>query len=240
MKRNLQMLLICGMLLIYKCALADGGQLLYPFSAKYKLSLGGMTLGNVSVSLDIDTQGNYQYAAHTVTTGLVAVIRDDEVSEISRGTINHNRVTPQHYSYSHKKPDQHRQVNLTFQWDKQKVINQTPGSLWSMSITPGVQDKFSQQLALILQLNEGEERFEYRVADGGRLKSYTYTNQGSEQITTSAGNFHSIRLTRQKQGRESKATFWMAPELNYLPVKVIRHEGDDQFHMELVSITWKQ
>ena len=243
MKRPLQILLlslICGIQLLPSISHADGGLSLFPFKAEYQLSLGNMTFGHVSVTLQIDTQGHYQYQAHTVTTGLVAIFRDDEVTEMSTGTISPKGVKPQQYSYSHKRPERHREVDLTFKWDEHKVINKAAESLWSMSIVEKVQDKLSQQLALILDLNEGLDHFEYRVADGGRLKSYHYTNLGSEEITTPAGNYHTIKLARQKEQKESNATLWMAPELNYFPVKIIRYEGDKQFEMALTGISWQR
>ncbi|MCG8426996.1 MAG: DUF3108 domain-containing protein [Chromatiales bacterium] len=238
LRRLLTLLLLCG---LPPYTFADSSQqtALHPFTATYKLSLGSLTFGTVNVVLTIDAQGDYHYQAKTVTTGLISILRDDEVTEISRGRLKVDRVIPSHYSYHHKRPKKHHEVDLTFKWPEKKVINRTPESLWTMSIQPGVQDKFSQQLALMLSLNRQEEPFTFRVADGGRLKTYDYLNQGSERVETTAGNYHSIRLDRQKNRRQSKATLWMAPELNYLPVKIVRHDGDNTFQMLLTELAWQ-
>jgi len=47
-------------------------------------------------------------------------------------------------------------------------------------------------------------------------------------------------MIRSKDNRPSRASLWLAPELNYLPVKVERTEKDGQFIMELSWVNWGQ
>ena len=107
-----------------------------------------------------------------------------------------------------------------------------------MAIPDGVQDKFSQQLALTQQLPGNGDSIKFEVADGGRLKIYQFTPQGEERLKTEVGEYTTIKLTREKDVRPSNATLWMAAELNYLPIKIVKQEKDNQFVMELRTITW--
>lgn len=211
---------------------------LRPFSAEYSLSLGYLVIGRVTVALRLSPRGHYEYQAHTLPVGLTAVIRSDEITELSRGDILNGKVIPRSYHYRHLKSDNSRQVDLRFRWESMQVINRTPESEWVMKIEPGTQDKFSQQLMLMLALQAGQREISFPVADGGRLKRYRFRLQPVESVATKTGNFRSLHLIRSKQGRNSQADFWLAADLDYLPVKVQRREKEGTFTMELLSIRW--
>ncbi|WP_275096728.1 DUF3108 domain-containing protein [Sedimenticola hydrogenitrophicus] len=218
---------------------AETGQPLRPFRAEYRLSMGNLVIGRANITLRLSGEGRYTYRAYTTPVGLVAVFRDDEITEQSQGRVVNDRIIPSRYLYTHKRPKRTRQVNLDFDWQAGKVANQSADSHWSMEIPEGTQDKFSQQLALMLALNRGDKAAEYQVADGGLLKRYRYTEVSREPVATESGEYQAIKLARNKGDRPSRATFWFAPNLNFLPVRVTKHEKDGDYVMELVSVTWQ-
>lgn len=218
---------------------AASGQTIKPYSAEYRVSMGSLVIGRANITLRLSDDGQYSYRAYTAPVGLAAVFRKDEITEQSEGRIVDDTIIPSRYLYTHKRPKRTRQVNLDFNWPASRVANQTAGSLWSMEIPKGTQDKFSQQLALILALGRGDRAAEYQVADGGLLKSYRYTEVNRELINTESGEYQTIKLARNKDDRPSRATLWFAPELNYLPVKIAKHEKDGDYVMELISVTWQ-
>lgn len=230
---------LTGLLLAAFAGIAAGSQpRLRPFSAEYDLKLGYLSIGKVRVTLHLDRRGRYRYRALTEPVGLTAVLRSDEITEISHGEIRDGTVVPLSYRYRHLKSDNPRRVDLHFDWQAMQVTNRTPESEWVMRIKPGTQDKFSQQLMLILALMKGDRSIDFPVADGGRLKRYLFLVQERVTVETPAGRFASLHLMRRKQGQRATADFWMAPELNYLPVKVERREKEGDFVMELLSLRW--
>lgn len=233
---GLRLLLACTLLQASFASLAAEAAL-KPYSAQYRLSMGRIIIGSVDISLQL-SEGHYHYQAFTAPVGLAAVFRKDEITEQSEGRLDDNRVIPLRYQYRHKKPKKSRQVKLEFDWKASHVTNRAADSLWSMEIPQGTQDKFSQQLALMLALYRGEKRAAFQVADGGLLKTYHYTEVERERIKTAAGEHETIRVARNKGERPSRASFWFAPALNYLPVKVAKHEDDGDYVMELVSVNW--
>ncbi len=218
----------------------DTAQRLQSYSAEYRVSIGNLVIGRANITLNLSSDGRYRYRAYTAPVGLAAVFRKDEITEQSEGRIENDSIIPSRYLYTHKRPKRTRQVNLDFNWESGRVANQTAGSLWSMEVPPGTQDKFSQQLALILALGRGDRAAEYQVADGGLLKSYRYTEVDRELISTESGEYQTIRLARNKDDRPSRATLWFAPDLNYLPVKIAKHEKDGDYLMELISVSWQE
>ncbi|MCW8908102.1 MAG: DUF3108 domain-containing protein [Sedimenticola sp.] len=211
---------------------------LKPYSAQYRLSMGQFVIGNVEISLEL-ADGRYHYRAFTAPVGLAAVFRKDQITEQSEGRLDNSRIVPVRYHYQHKKPKKNRQVKLEFDWTANLVTNRTANSHWTMQVPPGTQDKFSQQLALMLALCRGEREAEFQVADGGLLKTYRYTEVNRERVRTAAGEHDTIKLARNKGERPSRASLWFDPTLNCLPVKIAKHEEDGDYVMELVGVTWK-
>lgn len=219
---------------------AAAGERLRPYSAEYRVSKGNLEIGRARISLSLSREGQYTYRAYTTPVGLAAVFRKDEITEQSQGRVLDDSIIPSRYLYSHKRPKRTREVNLDFDWQTGKVANQAADSHWTMEIPDGTQDKFSQQLALMLALYRGDRVAEYPVADGGLLKRYRYTEISREPVTTESGEYQAIRLARNKDDRPSRATLWFAPDLNYLPVRIAKHEEDGDYVMELITVSWRE
>ncbi|HHH39760.1 MAG TPA: DUF3108 domain-containing protein [Sedimenticola sp.] len=212
---------------------------LSPYTARYRLTSGGMLLAETRVTLRITGEGTYRYHSQTVPAGLVAALRSDRVTEQSSGRIRGCQVIPDQYRYRHEKgTDPALETELAFDWPGGRVANHSRGSHWRMDLPPGTQDKFSQQLQLMLRLGEvcrGDLAFP--VADGGRLKHYRFRPDGEETVETPAGRFPALRLTRSKNGKAAGATLWLAPELGYLPVKIEKRDTNGEVSMELREFT---
>ncbi len=238
--RSLFILLLAGCLApLPGFATAAAGLTLKPYSAEYQLRLGSLVVGRAQITLSLSADGQYSYRAYTRPVGLAALFRQDEITEQSEGRIVNDAVVPSRYLYTHKRPKRTREVNLDFNWPAGRVANQIAGTPWSMEIPEGTQDKFSQQLALILAVGRGDKAAEYRVADGGLLKRYRYTEVNRERISTKTGEYSAIKLVRNKGDRPSRTTLWFAPDLNFLPVKITKREKDGDYIMELISVTWQ-
>lgn len=233
--RTVRWLLLAGWLLASTAVHAAPIQ---PFTAVYDLNRGGIPFGRVTIELNLSGDGGYRYQARTVPVGLIAVFRDDEIIERSEGRIEQAQIIPDRYLYHHKREKKPRRIALRFDWEQQLVINNTGDSNWSMPIPPHTQDKFSQQLALMHALSGSGETQRFEVADGGKLKTYRFIPRGEEPVETAAGRFTALRLERRKNERESRASLWVAPELNYLPVRIERHDKDEPYAMLLKSIRW--
>ncbi|MCB1758805.1 MAG: DUF3108 domain-containing protein [Gammaproteobacteria bacterium] len=217
---------------------APAPQQLRSFSAEYSLSSDYLELGRVKVELRLDSTGGYRYSALTMPVGLTAVLRRDEISEVSSGRVQSNRIVPERYRYHHQGDDRLRLVELTFDWQQGRVTNSSSGSRWSMGVPHGTQDKFSQRLALMLAVAEGRQSVELPVADGGRTKTYHFQLLGEEMVDVEAGRYQTLKLERSKDDRPSSVSLWLAPSLHYLPVMVKKRERDGLYWMQLRSVEW--
>lgn len=138
-------------------------------------------------------------------------------------------IQPLRYNFKRKIFGKKRTAQLDFNWQTQQVTNNVNEKPWKMAIAPGVLDKLSVQLQLRLDVKAGKKTLEYQVADGGRMKTYRFAIAGKESITTPAGTFDAIKVARDRGENSGRKTWiWLAPELDYLIVKIHQIEKSDK------------
>ncbi len=218
-------------------AQAEGGSRLHPFTAIYQLSRGNMLIGKVTNTLQLEADGSYTYTSITKPVGIVAAFSDDLITETSQGRIIHNHVTPSIYTYDHKRKKRPKFRKQQFDWSANKLSVTAPKPLRSLDITKGTQDKASMVLAMMQTIGPDTKNFKLQVADKDRIKEYLLGVQGEEQIQAGKTNYKSIKLTESRSGKKPSIAFWLAPELNYLPVQIEKIEKKDTYTMTLVTYT---
>mgnify|MGYP006303881717 CR=1 FL=1 len=210
---------------------------LAPVTAEYRVLRDGIEFARAEVRLALDDDSGYAYRSRTEAVGLISLFREDEILEQSLGHWNGREFVPGHYTYSHRKGETTREVEIEFDWPLRRAINRAGGTTWTMPVPEGTQDKLGQQLVLMTAMERGLRTVEVDVADGGALRSYRYDVQGRELVQTPAGEFLAWRVRRRKDDGPSRLTLWSAPGLGYLPVRMDRRDGDNLYRMELLTVT---
>ena len=94
-----------------------------------------------------------------------------------------------------------------------------------MSIPEGTLDKLSYVLVMMHDLETGHGDLRYQIADGGKLKVYQFKTIGEEILDTVFGKLSTEKIERIRDDKR-QTTYWCAPALSYLPVKVEHREKD--------------
>jgi hypothetical protein len=68
------------------------------------------------------------------------------------------------------------------------------------------------------------------------LKQYRYQAQGEEAIDTPLGTFDTLRIQRRKDDQPADYTLWLAPALDYLPLRIVRRHQDVSYRMDLLEL----
>lgn len=207
------------------------------FEAQYGAYKGSLRVAESIVRLQRHGS-TYVYSSVTAPAGMLSLVRRDEVSERSVWTMHDGGIRPLEYHYVHKRSKKERDVALHFDWQQGEVANTVQGHTWTMDIPDGTLDKFSVQLAVMLDLQRDDAGLRYQVADGGKLKQYRFRKLGVERVQTRAGEFEAVKLQRLRRRDKDRETYmWCAPSLQYLIVRM-KHLDDDggEFHLELERI----
>ncbi len=237
LKRPLTNLLPCiaATLLVLAAASAQAAPL-PDFTAHYSAYKGSFRMVRTKVTLS-RKDNEYTYTSFSEPAGLLALFRSDTITERSQWVYHDGRIRPLSYHYL-LKGGRNKDVHLKFDWDRHVVSNTVQGHTWHMTIPDGTLDKFSVQLAVMLDLRDKHRPLSYAIADGGKLKHWSFTILGKETITTPAGTFEAVKLLRDRDPDNKRQTFmWCAPKLDYLLVKIEHIEKDgSRFHMSLDKV----
>ena len=195
------------------------------FDVHYELHAAGLQVGTTKISLAPLEDGHLEYTTFSRATGAAALLGRYEILERSILERSGSRLRPLHYTYrrSGRKP---RRVEVFFDWAEGRAANHVGGETWEMRIPEATLDKQSQLLVLMQDLAAGERPASYRVADGGKLKIYLFHYLGRERVSTALGDFDTLAVERTRADSTRTTTFWCAPALDYLPVRVEHREGD--------------
>ena len=231
------MYLWLALLLLPLAASADEQLPHPPFTALYRLYVNGIAIGHQEITLVRDPAGGWRYSAKTESIGIAAFLRDDSLRELSRFSYDDGQIRPREYEYHHQRRDHERHVRIDFDWSAGRVTNEVQGERWRMEVPEGALDKLVVQLALMLDLQRDRREPEYAIADGGQLKTFRYRLRRQEGLDTPAGRFHTFQLERLRADQDRTTYLWVAPELDYLPVRIkqIDHEDGTEYLSELLA-----
>lgn len=194
-----------------------------PFSANYTVSKGRMTLGNLHASLKYS--GNqYHYHKFTKATGLAA-LTGIKITERTDGQFSGHNIKPTHYFFNQSRRSKKRIDKAHFSGNK--ATGSYKGKPYNIVVSGNTLDRASLELALARDLAANKPRLAYQVIEKGKIKNYTFAKQGQHQIKTAAGTFNTIKVAVVRSSSKRQTTFWMAKELNYMPVKIIHNEKGD-------------
>jgi hypothetical protein len=78
----------------------------------------------------------------------------------------------------------------------------------------------------------------FAVADGGKLKRYSFQVIGTETLDLPAGRFEAVKLNQVGYSKNNLTYIWCAPELHYLPVRIWQRKKDrSEYFSELESFS---
>lgn len=210
------------------------------FTANYILHHNQLEIGRVKLSVTALANQRYQLTSATRSSGLLSFIKHHTLHESSLFELNGNNIRPLSYQYLKQSSDHKKEVNLRFNWEKLKVTNSSDGDHWSMPIRHGVLDKALLQIALMRDLSQSNNKPSYQVADGGKLKQYSFRTLGTEPLNVDGKSYQTIKLARTKDQHESITYYWCAPALANIPVLLQREKKYGLFEMRLQNVNFKQ
>ncbi len=205
-------------------SLAWGAPIPTPFTAEYQVTKGVMSVGSTTRILHDKGNGNFVFESITKPGGIAKLFTRGKVVERSYWRLQENNLVPHEYTYQNSS-DQKRDVKLLFNWQEFEVTNIINGDPWTMDLEENTLDKLLYQLAIMYDLSAGKNSLNYKVADGGTMKTYDVVISGKERLAMEIGVFDTIKVVITKSNRQT--TLWCAEKLQFLPVRIEQRKEDD-------------
>lgn len=202
-----------------------GAAPLQPFNATYEANFNGIAVtATRSLSTRPDGLNELRFSAKS----WLATIEESSVFRWDT-----TRLQPQRYEYHRVGMGRDRHATVSFDWHKQEVTNDVAGKAWNMAVPTGALDKLSYQLQLQSDMLHQQPTPTYAVADGGKLKQYSFEVVKEEQLQTPVGLLNTIKIKRIRADREQRTTYlWLALDWDYLLVR-LRQQETDGTHYEI-------
>jgi hypothetical protein len=172
--------------------------------------------------------GTYTIESVGEAAGLVRLLYSGQRIETSRGSIAPEGLAPTQYTEERPK----RKNNVYFTRNQENSANTITFSEPANNVVPlpaGVQDRLSVQFQLgaLLQaqpaLREVGTQLNVTVAGARRLDNWTIEVIAQEMLQIDGADVSTLRLTKAaRPGQEYDRTveLWLAPSMNWLPVRV--------------------
>ncbi len=221
--------------IVLTCSLgltATADELPKSFSNQYVSSAMGFRITVTHELLPQEEEGTY--AMHFRAESWLGSIHE---TSILRWDEENAQVIPLIYTYKRRGVGRNRDAELNFDWDNQNVINKVQNTRWKMDIAQKVQDKLSYQLQLQQDLLDGETKFVYQIADGGRLKAYGFEVVGEETLSTPLGKVETVKVKRSRENDERATYAWLAKKYNYLLVRMQQEEKGKTYDINISKAT---
>lgn len=152
-------------------------------------------------------------------------------SETSELKFDQGKWSPLLYNYERSLFGRSRSISIDFDEAGGRITTLVNGDPWNQRWESAVQDRLSYQLQLREDLKSGRQSLHYRIADGGQIKDYQFTRLGEELLKTPAGTFRCEKLQLVREGQQHTTLIWMAKELDYLTIRLIRIDADGKEHL---------
>ncbi len=198
-----------------------------PFEAHFELEVRGFTVGETVWRVQRVDDG-FIYETRTRAIGFAAVFGAKQVVERSEWKRVGDGVKPASYLYERSgRPD--KTTKIAFDWNNGLVESTRRGQTSRMPVPVDTLDKLGYMLVLMEDLKAGKRSVRYHIASGkNRMKVYELKVVAEERMKTALGTFGVLRIVRERKDDDRQTTIWVAPELDFMPVRIKHREREDE------------
>jgi len=206
--------------LIASTAHADGA-VPRPFMATYAVSYRGIGAGTIAFTFSRDAAtGRYIYETHPNPGTLARLFISKAAVERSVMEIDAAGTRPIDWTLDDGKSSKDEDGELHFDWSRNAVTGTVEGEAVNLTAEPGTQDRSSISIAVMTSLLRGTEPGTIPLIDDNRIKRYVYTKKEPATVDSALGKLDTVIYESTREGGSSRTSrFWMAPSLEFLPVR---------------------
>ncbi len=157
---------------------------------------------------------NYEVKSTTKPRGIASLFLKDFYRQ-SKGKIAGSNLIPSLYEEKGKKSGSRI---AKFNWNLNQVHLKNRNKDKRLHLPLGTIDQASFLFSFML--TPPKQKFQVHIADGKRLKKYTYKVIGSSIIKSPKGPLNSVIIKKSTDDRGRQLEVWLATDLYYLPVKI--------------------
>ena len=199
-----------------------------PFQASYQFSYNGKNMGSATRTLS--KSGNNWTYVFAAKAGAIA-----SATETSHFSLNGNNIISNNFNRSSKILVHNNTMSIKFNPNAKTINTKKDDKARSFAWKSGVLDELNAELQLREDLKASGLKSSYAIADAKEVESRRFVKQGTEKVKTSYGTFDTIKVVMKHDKPNRDTIFWLAPKLDYVPVKVSHQDGTTSYGLLLTG-----
>ena len=227
-------------ILIFACILFQIGNLnAVPadYEAVYSVKLMQAD-GTLRAKLE-NNNGTYTYTLKTEPTGFWKLIANGSINELSEFEIINDEIRSINYRLNDTIRRNPRESEVDFDWDKNVIKGFYKDRVIDFNLEKRTLTRILLQIEIMHQKQRNNLKDSYLIIDKDEIKEIdiTSTNSG-KKISVPFGSYEVVEVSHRSKNSNRINTFWLAPELDFIPVKLEQTEGNKvNFEANLVQLT---
>jgi len=165
-------------------------------------------------------KGEYVYEVHTKARGLARIVRPGTALETSNFALIDGKIRPIRYQLDDGTKKLENDTDIRFDWEACVAHSNYKGEAKDIPIKPGILDRLSADIIVIMGLRAGHAPGSYEITDRNSVRTYVFEALGEELMQVPAGEFRTLKFKRQRPGSTRSTLIWYAPDMDYLPVRI--------------------
>lgn len=199
-----------------------------PFTATYTFNLDNKAAGTAVRKLS--RQGNQWVYNFDARVPVIATANEKSVFSLS----NH-QVVSQHYQRQYKILVHNQKTSLDFNHASKSIQVKRDQKNSQLPWQSGVLDDLNVEIQLREDLKKGGLKSSYLIADQKDITPRQFVNEGAMKVTTPSGTYDAVKVRINHQKKDKSTVFWLAPSLDYLPVKVTHNDDGSVYSLNLTN-----
>ena len=200
---------------------------LEPYTAEYGFNIDNRWSGQSSRVLRKDGEDwVYTFVAR------VPVLAN--ATETTRFRLDEQRnVLSKHHNMRYKILVKNKNLAMNFDAAARKINVDVSGKKSTLDFKVGTLDELNLEFQVREDLKKGNLQPQYLVADEKSVEAVRFVREGREQLNVPAGRYDTVRVRRVHNNPKRTTTFWLAPSLDYLPVRVMQNDDGTVYDFTL-------
>ncbi len=200
-----------------------------PFSATYSFSIENKYNGTATRKL-LQNGNQWLYQVNANSAGFASASQNTAF-QYQKGVVLPISSTTKYSIFGAG-----RTTNLTFNHAKKQLTSSYKGETKTINMPTTALDDLSLEIQIREDLKANKFRNNYVMADRNKVENVPFTKSTATKITVPAGTFDVVRIDRVHDDKNRKTSFWLAPKLDYLPVKVVQNNDGKTLEMRLTKV----
>ena len=204
-----------------------------PFQANYTFNIAGMLTGNATRTLSKqDNVWSYHFKANVASFANASEVSHFKVTHSDNNSSN---IQTLDHAYNFNFLTKNIDTGFKVDWANQVVSAHNKTGDNSYPAQAGMLDMLNLELQVREDIKHKQLKSSYLLADDKGIKKISFVNEGEEKIQTNAGEYDTVKIRLVQDSEKRKTYFWLAPKLDYLPVRVHQDDGNLSYDLNLTS-----